>query len=196
MRRVHKIIAGGAMSNLFHRRGSCFATQVLERYSVSSVIFFFQAEDGIRDDLVTGVQTCALPICAIVMLNLKPAVTRTEQAKSYRDRIVAALSPQHRFEPLMTLYLTDVTPPDEIRRARDSGVVHGVKLYPSGATTHSDSGVSDLQRCTPALEAMQELDLPLLVPRQSTDPAADVVDRQRVFIDTVLVPLRRRYPAP
>jgi dihydroorotase len=132
---------------------------------------------------------------AIVMPNLKPAVTTTELAKAYRDRIVAALAPGHRFEPLMTLYLTDGTPPDEIRRAHDSGIVHAVKLYPAGATTHSDSGVTDLDRCAAALEAMQALDVPLLVHGESTDPAVDVFDRERVFIDTMLVPLRQRYPA-
>jgi len=131
---------------------------------------------------------------AIVMPNLKPPVTRTEQAKSYRDRIVAALAPGHHFEPLMTLYLTDATPTDEIRRARESGIVHGIKLYPAGATTHSGRGVTDLNRCAAALETMQTLDLPLLVHGESTDPAVDVFDRERLFIDTVMIPLRRRFP--
>jgi len=131
---------------------------------------------------------------AVVMPNLKPPVTRTEQARSYRDRIVAALAPEHRFEPLMTLYLTDATPRDEIRRARDSGLVHGVKLYPAGATTNSESGVTDLNRCAPALDALQELDLPLLVHGETTDPAIDVFDRERAFIEEVLAPLRHRYP--
>jgi dihydroorotase len=132
---------------------------------------------------------------AIVMPNLRPPVTRTEQARAYRDRIIAALPAGHRFEPLMTLYLTDATPAAEIRRARDSGLVHGVKLYPAGATTHSESAVTDLNRCGPALEAMQELDLPLLVHGETTDPAVDVFDRERDFIDSVLIPLRRRFPA-
>jgi dihydroorotase len=132
---------------------------------------------------------------AIVMPNLRPAVTRTDQARAYRDRIVSALPPGHRFEPLMTLYLTDITPPDEIRRARDSGLVHAVKLYPSGATTNSGSGVTDLNRCGAALEAMQKLDMPLLVHGEATDPQVDVFDRERVFIDSVLIPLRRRFPA-
>jgi dihydroorotase len=132
---------------------------------------------------------------AVVMPNLRPAVTRTDQARSYRDRIVSALTPGHRFEPLMTLYLTDTTPPDEIRRARDSGIVHGVKWYPSGATTNSESGVTDLNRCGPTLEAMQKLDMPLLVHGEVTDPQVDVFDRERVFIDSVLIPLRRRFPA-
>jgi dihydroorotase len=131
---------------------------------------------------------------AIVMPNLKPAVTQTSQALAYRERILAALPPGRRFEPLMTLYLTDVTPAQEIRRAKESGLVHGVKLYPAGATTHSDSGVTDLARCAAALEAMQQLGLPLLVHGEATDPAVDVFDRERVFIDAVLLPLRRRFP--
>jgi len=132
---------------------------------------------------------------AIVMPNLRPPVTTTAHARSYRERILAALAAGHRFEPLMTLYLTDVTSPDEVRRARESGWVHGVKLYPAGATTHSESGVTDLDRCGPALEAMQRWDLPLLVHGEATDPAVDVFDRERAFIDTVLIPLRRSFPA-
>jgi dihydroorotase len=139
--------------------------------------------------------TSAVFARAIVMPNLRPPVTRTEQALAYRERILAALPPGHRFEPLMTLYLTDATPPDEIRRAHGSGLVRAVKLYPSGATTHSDSGVTDTARCAPALEAMQALDLPLLVHGESTDPAVDVFDRERAFIDSVLLPLRRRFPS-
>jgi dihydroorotase len=130
---------------------------------------------------------------AIVMPNLKPPVTRTEQALAYRDRIVAALPRGHRFEPLMTLYLTDDTDPGEIRRARACGAVHAVKLYPAGATTHSESGVTDLDRCGPALEALEALDMPLLVHGETADPAVDVFDRERAFIDTVLIPLRRRF---
>jgi len=147
---------------------------------------------ALRDVLMP---TAAVFARAIVMPNLKPAVTQTSQALAYRERILAALPPGHRFEPLMTLYLTDATSAPEIHRARDSGLVHGVKLYPAGATTHSDSGVTDLSRCGAALEAMQELQMPLLIHGESTDPAVDVFDRERVFIDAVLVPLRRRYPA-
>jgi len=132
---------------------------------------------------------------AIVMPNLRPAVTRTEQARAYRERILSALPAGHGFEPLMTLYLTDATLPDEIRRARDSGLVHAVKLYPAGATTNSDGGVTDLNRCAATLQAMQEVDLPLLVHGETTDPAVDVFDRERAFIDFVLAPLRRRFPA-
>jgi dihydroorotase len=141
------------------------------------------------------VHTSSVFARAIVMPNLKPPVTRTGQARAYRERIAAALTPGHRFEPLMTLYLTDATAPAEIRLARDSGLVHAVKLYPAGATTHSESGVTDLQRCAPALEAMQECNMPLLVHGEATDPAIDVFDRERVFIDSVLIPLRRRFPA-
>jgi dihydroorotase len=139
--------------------------------------------------------TSAVFARAIVMPNLKPPVTRTDQARAYRERIVSALAPGHRFEPLMTLYLTDATSAAEIRLARDSGLVHGIKLYPAGATTISESGVTDLDRCGSALQAMQELDLALLVHGETTDPAVDVFDRERAFIDSVLIPLRRRFPA-
>ena len=132
---------------------------------------------------------------AIVMPNLKPPVTDTAQAVAYRTRILAALPAGMQFEPLMTLYLTDNTPPDEIRRAQGSGVVHGVKLYPAGATTNSDAGVTDLSKCYPTLEVMQELGMPLLVHGEVTDPAVDVFDREAVFIERVLQPLRRALPA-
>jgi dihydroorotase len=131
---------------------------------------------------------------AIVMPNLKPPVTTTALALAYRARILAALPPGVRFEPLMTLYLTDNTPAEEIRRAKASGVVHGVKLYPAGATTHSDAGVTSLAKCARALEAMQDVDLPLLVHGEATRGAIDVFDRERVFIDEVLIPLRRDFP--
>ena len=100
---------------------------------------------------------------AIVMPNLKPPVVTTAQAGDYRARILAAVPPGMQFEPLMTLYLTNNTTPDEIRRAKDSGFVHGVKLYPAGATTNSDAGVSDLTRCYATLETMQEVGMPLLL---------------------------------
>jgi dihydroorotase len=131
---------------------------------------------------------------AIVMPNLKPPVTTTEQARAYRERILAALPPGARFAPLMTLYLTDNTTPEEIRRAKASGIVHGVKLYPAGATTHSDAGVTDLAKCARALEAMQEVDLPLLVHGEVTHVEVDLFDRERVFIDEVLAPARRDFP--
>ena len=131
---------------------------------------------------------------AIVMPNLKPPVTTTAMAGAYRDRIVAALPADLVFEPLMVLYLTDNTQPDEIRRAVDSGFVHGVKLYPAGATTNSDAGVTDLLRCMPSLEMMQQLGLPLLVHGEVTDSDIDIFDREAVFIDRVLQPLRRQLP--
>lgn len=130
---------------------------------------------------------------AIVMPNLKPPVTTLDEALAYRARIMAALPEGADFTPLMTLYLTDRTP-DEIRRAAQSGVVHAVKLYPAGATTHSDAGVTDLAHTHAALEAMQACGMPLLVHGEVTDPEVDVFDREAVFIDTVLEPLRRRFP--
>ena len=131
---------------------------------------------------------------AIVMPNLKPPVTTTAMASAYRDRILAALPKGMTFEPLMVLYLTDNTQPDEIRKAVESGFVHGVKLYPAGATTNSDAGVTDLQRCMPALEMMQELGLPLLIHGEVTDAEIDVFDREAVFIDHILQPLRKQLP--
>ena len=132
---------------------------------------------------------------AIVMPNLKPPVTTTEMASAYRERILAVLPAGMRFEPLMTLYLTDNTSADEIRRAVDSGIVQGVKLYPAGATTNSDAGVTDLKRCMTALEQMQALGLPLLVHGEVTDGDIDLFDREAVFIERVLIPLRRQLPA-
>lgn len=131
---------------------------------------------------------------AIVMPNLKPPVVTAAQAAAYRDRILAALPAGLAFEPLMTLYLTDNTPPAEIRRARDSGCVHAVKLYPAGATTHSDAGVSALDRCYPTLAAMEEAGLPLLIHGEVTAAHVDIFDRERVFIDEVLLPLVQRFP--
>lgn len=132
---------------------------------------------------------------AIVMPNLKPPVVTTAQALAYRDRILAALPEGVAFEPLMTLYLTNDTAPDEIRRAKDSGLVHAVKLYPAGATTNSAAGVTDLQKCYPVLEAMQEVGLPFLVHGEVTDPAIDLFDREAVFIERVMTPLRNDMPA-
>jgi dihydroorotase len=132
---------------------------------------------------------------AIVMPNLKPPVTTTALAAAYRDRIVAALPARLEFEPLMTLYLTDNTPADEIRRASTSGFIHGVKLYPAGATTNSDSGVTHIDRPRAALEAMQEAGLPLLVHGEVTQAHVDVFDREAAFIDAVMEPLRRDFPA-
>jgi dihydroorotase len=131
---------------------------------------------------------------AIVMPNLKPAVRTTAQALDYRERILGALPDGAAFDPLMTLYLTDDTPPEEISRAKLSGRVFGVKLYPAGATTHSDEGVTRLSRCFHALEKMEELGLPLLVHGESTDPAIDVFDREQAFIEEVLGPTLERFP--
>jgi dihydroorotase len=132
---------------------------------------------------------------AIVMPNLKPPVTTVALAAAYRERILAALPPGTDFQPLMTLYLTDNMAPSEIDAAKSSGFVHAVKLYPAGATTNSDAGVSDLKRCAATLARMEKLGLPLLVHGEVTDPAVDVFDREAVFIDTVLVPLQRDFPA-
>jgi dihydroorotase len=132
---------------------------------------------------------------AIVMPNLRPPVTTTELAEAYRERILAALPAGNRFEPLMTLYLTDKTSAEEIRRAKASGIVHGVKLYPAGATTNSDSGVTNLGHCVPALEAMEEVGLPLLVHAEVTDADVDVFDREKVFIERNMRPLLQRFTA-
>lgn len=131
---------------------------------------------------------------AIVMPNLKPPVRTVAEAAEYRARILAALPAGLAFEPLMTLYLTDNTSPEEIARARASGFVHAVKYYPAGATTNADSGVSAVEKAWPAIAAMEAHGLPLLVHGESTDPAVDVFDREAVFIDTVLMPLMQRFP--
>jgi dihydroorotase len=131
---------------------------------------------------------------AIVMPNLKPPVVTTAMAAAYRERILAAVPQGMKFEPLMTLYLTDNTPPDEIRRATESGFVKGVKLYPAGATTNSDAGVTDIQRCMRTLEVMQETCLPLLIHGEVTDHEVDVFDREAAFIDRILQPLRKSLP--
>jgi dihydroorotase len=131
---------------------------------------------------------------AIVMPNLKPPVTTTDLAQAYRERIVASLPPGSRFEPLMTLYLTDNTRPDEIVKAKQSSVVHAVKYYPAGATTNSDSGVTAIEKCFPVLEAMAKAGMPLLVHGEVTDASVDIYDRERVFIDRTLAPLVERIP--
>jgi dihydroorotase len=131
---------------------------------------------------------------AIVMPNLKPPVTTTALALAYRDRVLAALPAGSKFQPLMTLYLTDNTSPAEIRKARASGAVHAVKYYPAGATTNSDSGVTDISRCYGVLEAMAEQGMPLLVHGEVTDPSVDIFDRERVFLERVLAPLVQRFP--
>jgi len=132
---------------------------------------------------------------AIVMPNLRPPVTTTAMAAAYRERILAALPAGMKFEPLMTLYLTDNTSPEEIACAKASGFVHGVKLYPAGATTNSDSGVTDLRHCDDALAAMEKHGMPLLVHAEVTDADIDVFDREKVFIDRHMRPLLQRFPA-
>jgi dihydroorotase len=132
---------------------------------------------------------------AIIMPNLRPPVTTTEQALAYRERILDAVPDGLAFQPLMTLYLTDHTPPAEIARARASGHIHACKLYPAGATTNADSGVTDIHNIYPVLEAMQARGLPLLVHGEVTEPAVDVFDREAVFIERVLIPVVRDFPA-
>ena len=131
---------------------------------------------------------------AIVMPNLKPPVTTVEQAAAYRERILAALPAGLAFEPLMTLYLTDNTPATEIAKAKASGFVHAVKLYPAGATTNSDAGLTAIDKAYDVFAAMEAEGLPLLVHGEVTDPAIDLFDREKVFIDTVLAPLLARFP--
>lgn len=147
-------------------------------------------------DLLAGVvpDTARCFARAIAMPNLAPPVATTGQALAYRDRIQAAVSPESGFEALMTLYLTDDTSADEILRAKQSGRVYAVKLYPAGATTNSADGVTDLRRTYAALAAMQESGLPLLVHGEVVDESVDVFDRERVFIERVLDPLLERFP--
>ena len=130
---------------------------------------------------------------AIVMPNLRPPITTTAQALGYRGRILAALPAGMDFTPLMTLYLTDITPPEEILRAKDAGV-KALKLYPAGATTNSDAGVTDIRKTYATLEAMQRAGLLLLVHGEVTDPEVDLFDREAVFIERVMQPLRRDFP--
>jgi dihydroorotase len=133
---------------------------------------------------------------AIIMPNLANPVTNVMQARAYRDEILAALSKKESgscFEPLMTLYLTDKTTPETIKEAKESGIIHALKLYPAGATTNSDKGVTDIKNIYPALEAMQETGLLLLVHGEVTDAAIDVFDRENVFIETILKPLVAKF---
>ena len=131
---------------------------------------------------------------AIAMPNLKPPVVTVADAAAYRERLLAAVPPGVQFQPLMTLYLTDNTRADEIRRAQASGFVHAVKYYPAGATTNSDAGVTDLLRCEAVFAAMEAIGMPLLVHGEVTDPAVDIFDREAVFIERVLLPLLDRHP--
>jgi len=130
---------------------------------------------------------------AIIMPNLKPPVTTAAQALAYKERILAAVPAGMAFEPLMTLYLTDNLVPDEIKRAKEAGVV-ACKLYPAGATTNSDAGVTDIRKIYPVLEAMQREGMLLLVHGEVTSPDIDLFDREAVFIEQQLKPLRRDFP--
>lgn len=131
---------------------------------------------------------------AVIMPNLKPPITTVQQARAYRERILAALPATADFTPLMTLYLTNTTTADDIARAADDPMIIGVKLYPAGATTHSDTGVTDLANIRVTLQAMQRHAVPLLIHGEVTDPTIDIFDREAVFVDTVLEPLRRDFP--
>jgi dihydroorotase len=131
---------------------------------------------------------------AIVMPNLKPAITTTDMARDYRQRILAALPPASRFEPLLTLYLTNTTAPAEIDGALASGFIHGVKLYPAGTTTHSDAGVTDIKQVYGVLAHMEEVGMRLLVHGESPENDVDVFDRETHYIDKVLAPLIDRFP--
>lgn len=131
---------------------------------------------------------------AIVMPNLRPPVRNVADAEAYRQRILDVLPQGLSFEPLMTLYLTDNTRADDIHRARESGFVHAVKYYPAGATTNSDSGVTDLQRCEAVFEALQDSGMPLLMHGEVTDPSIDIFDREAVFIERHLVRVSEQFP--
>jgi len=149
--------------------------------------------DGAALEAVIG-HTAAQFGRAIVMPNLKPPVTTVEQAAAYRERILAAIPAGLNFEPLMTLYLTDNTPASEIAQAAASGFVKAVKLYPAGATTNSDAGLTAIEKAYATLAEMERVGLPLLVHGEVTDPQIDLFDREKVFIDTVLLPLTQRFP--
>lgn len=132
---------------------------------------------------------------AIIMPNLVPPVVSTTDAAHYKSRIEQAIPIGHEFQPLMTLYLTESTLAEDVQTGASSGLIKALKLYPAGATTNSDSGVRDIEKVYPVLELMEEIGLPLLVHGEVTDPAIDIFDREAVFIDRVLIPLRDRFPA-
>jgi len=146
---------------------------------------------AMRDVVAHSARTFAR---AVVMPNLQPPITTVAEARAYRQRIVEALPENTAFEPLMTLYLTDLTSPGEIIDASADDTIAGVKLYPAGATTNSEAGVTELDLVTPALEAMSDHGLPLLVHGEVTDPGVDIFDREKVFIDRILAPLVERVP--
>ncbi|MGM0542397.1 MAG: dihydroorotase [Pseudomonadota bacterium] len=149
--------------------------------------------DGQALEAVVG-HTAAQMGRAIIMPNLTPPITTTEQAVAYHQRILDALPAGSRFEPLMTLYLTDTTPPEEVERAVKSGIVKAFKLYPAGATTNSDSGVTDLRHCDATVAALADAGMPLLMHGEVTDSDIDIFDREAVFIERVLTPLLARHP--
>ncbi|MFA6280241.1 MAG: dihydroorotase [Bdellovibrionales bacterium] len=132
---------------------------------------------------------------AVIMPNLKPAITTTAAAAAYRERIREALPPPMTFTPLMTAYLTDTTDPDDLERGYSEGVLFAAKLYPAGATTNSDQGVTDMQAISAILDRLQKIGMPLLIHGEVADPTVDFFDREAVFIDRVLIPLRRNFPA-
>jgi len=151
----------------------------------------------VRDDAALNTvvpHTAAQFARAIIMPNLKPPVTTVEQAEAYRQRILAAVPEGTAFDPLMTLYLTDNTPAEEIIKASKSDFVHAVKYYPAGATTHSDAGVSKLENVFDTLAVMEEQDVPLLVHGETTDEATDVFDREKAFIHRQLAPIIEQFP--
>ena len=151
----------------------------------------------LRDDAAltrTVIDTARQFARAIIMPNLRPPVTTTQMAADYRQRILAVLPDNAAFEPLMTLYLTDNTPADEIKTAVNSGIVKAVKLYPAGATTNSDAGVTDLKNCHSTLETMQKHGMPLLIHGEVTDHDIDIFDREKRFIDDKLIPLLNDFP--
>lgn len=132
---------------------------------------------------------------AIVMPNLQPPIVRTADAKTYQEAILAALPSHQRFQPLMTLYMTETTEAADVKAGFESGLVTAVKLYPAGATTNSAAGVKDLEKIYPVLEVMQAIGMPFLVHGEVVDPQVDIFDREAVFIDTKLIPLRQQFPA-
>ena len=132
---------------------------------------------------------------AIIMPNLKPPVTTVREASVYRERIMMSVPKGSNFEPLMTLYLTDNTSPNEVIRAKESGFIHAIKYYPAGATTNSDAGVTDIRKCYPVFEAMERNSMVLCLHGEVTDPNVDIFDREEVFIDSVLHDLARTFPA-
>jgi dihydroorotase len=146
---------------------------------------------GLRSILSFTAKQCGR---AVIMPNLTPPITTVIQAKSYQQRILQALDDNSSFKPLMTLYLTDSTSPDEIKRAIESGIITAVKLYPAGATTNSEAGVTDLQQCYPTLEMMQKLGLPLLVHGEVTQTDIDIFDREKRFIEQRLITLIHDFP--